>query len=127
MTPSTGYMTPSTGYMIPSTGFMGPSSNYVIPPNLGQPSDPSTIRPNNYVQPPPQNNSGYITLPTLANPTTTTNPFSGVITIAKDTIGYRFDPRTNFGVTFDESSSGSYVYQGFEKLKKVKSVTKLNI
>ena len=65
----------------------------------------------------PQNNSAYITLPTLANPTTTTNPSSGVITVSQDNIGYRFDPRTNFGVSFNESSPNNYVYQGWQKLK----------
>jgi hypothetical protein len=76
-----------------------------------------SISPSTDYTTPSSNNSGYISLPTLANPTTTTNPFSGVITVAQDYTGYRFDPRTKFGVTFNESLSNNYTYQGWEKLK----------
>ena len=94
---------------------VSPKVSPVVFPSISPGVFPSISPTTNYT--PAQNNSGYISLPTLANPTTTTNPFSGVITVAQDYIGYRFDPRTKFGVTFNESLSNNYTYQGWEKLK----------
>lgn len=69
--------------------------------------------------PPPSEikSESYISLPKLNNPTTTTNSFTGVVTVVENNIGYSFDSLSNYGVNFNLNESGfNNIYKFWQKL-----------